>query len=110
MLRTAIADDRSARALRSFPLRFRPHVLSRKTHKWLGLAVAAQAVIWTLSGLYMTAVDIDIIHGDHFIHAAELKPLPASAIAAVWLAITGLWLIFRTGWKSDFKKRGRAWS
>jgi uncharacterized iron-regulated membrane protein len=27
--------------------------------------------------------------------------------AAVWLAITGLWLLFRTGWRSDFKKLKR---
>ena len=26
-------------------------------------------------------------------------------VAAVWLAITGLWLLFRTGWRSDFKRR-----
>lgn len=25
--------------------------------------------------------------------------------AAVWLAITGVWLLFRTGWKNDFKRR-----
>ena len=25
--------------------------------------------------------------------------------AAVWLAITGVWLLFRTGWRSDFKRR-----
>ena len=25
--------------------------------------------------------------------------------AAVWLAITGVWLLFRTGWRSDFKGR-----
>ncbi|HXH53446.1 MAG TPA: PepSY domain-containing protein [Sphingomicrobium sp.] len=24
-------------------------------------------------------------------------------LAAVWLAITGVWLLFRTGWRSDFK-------
>lgn len=24
--------------------------------------------------------------------------------AAVWLAVTGLWLLFRTGWRSDFKR------
>ena len=24
--------------------------------------------------------------------------------AAVWLAITGVWLLFRTGWRSDFKR------
>ena len=25
--------------------------------------------------------------------------------AAVWLAISGAWLLFRTGWRSDFKRR-----
>jgi hypothetical protein len=34
-----------------------------------------QALIWTLSGLYMTAVHIDIIHGDHFIRDAEPRPV-----------------------------------
>lgn len=29
-------------------------------------------------------------------------------LAAVWLAVTGLWLLFRTGWRTDFKKRHRA--
>jgi uncharacterized iron-regulated membrane protein len=27
--------------------------------------------------------------------------------AATWLAITGFWLLFRTGWRSDFKRRRR---
>lgn len=40
-------------------------------HKWLALIVGVQAVIWTLTGLYMTVVHIDVIHGDHFIRAAE---------------------------------------
>jgi Na+-transporting NADH:ubiquinone oxidoreductase subunit F len=28
-------------------------------------------------------------------------------IAAVWLVSTGLWLLFRTGWRSDFKRTRR---
>ena len=27
--------------------------------------------------------------------------------AAAWLAATGLWLLFRTGWRTDFRKRRR---
>lgn len=61
-------------------LRFRPHVLSRRTHKWLALIVAVQALIWTVSGLYMTAVHIDIIHGDHFIRQQAPRPLPALSL------------------------------
>ena len=49
----------------------RPHVIARKTHKWLGLFVGLQVVLWSLSGLYMTVVHIDTIHGDHLI-----RPLP----------------------------------
>ena len=45
----------------------RLHIAARKTHKWLGLFIGFQVVIWSLSGLYMTAVHIDIIHGDHLI-------------------------------------------
>jgi hypothetical protein len=55
-------------------------LLARRTHKWLAVFVAAQAVIWTLSGLYMTAVHIDIIHGDHFVRMAEPRPIAPGEI------------------------------
>ena len=45
----------------------RTHVVARKTHKWLSLFIGLQVVIWSLSGLYMTAIHLDIIHGDHLI-------------------------------------------
>ena len=45
----------------------RLHIAARKTHKWLGLFLGLQVVIWSLSGLYMTVVHIDTIHGDHLI-------------------------------------------
>jgi uncharacterized iron-regulated membrane protein len=49
----------------------RTHVIARKTHTGLGLFIGLQVVIWSLSGLYMTAVHIDIIHGDHLIRPAQ---------------------------------------
>ena len=56
-------------------------LLARRIHKWLALCVGLQALIWTLTGLYMTAVHIDIIHGDHFIrHAATRSIDPAKLI------------------------------
>jgi hypothetical protein len=33
-------------------------------HRWLALIVGLQVLVWTASGLYMVAVDIDVIHGD----------------------------------------------
>ncbi len=52
---------------RSFHLPIRTHVIARKTHKWLGLFIGLQVVVWSLSGLYMTVVHIDTIHGDHLV-------------------------------------------
>lgn len=49
--------------------------LARNTHKWLGLVIGVQAVFWTFSGLYMTAVHLDIIHGDHLVRHAPSPPL-----------------------------------
>lgn len=54
--------------------------LSRRLHKWLGLLVGIQALLWMASGLYMTAISIDIIHGDHLSHA-ERPPVEAAAVA-----------------------------
>jgi hypothetical protein len=39
-------------------------------------------VIWTLSGLYMTAVHIDIIHGDHFVRHEEPRAVAAAQLAS----------------------------
>ncbi|MFC6633092.1 hypothetical protein [Microbulbifer taiwanensis] len=41
--------------------------LSRKVHKWLFLFVGVQALLWTLSGVYMVVMDLDFIHGDHLV-------------------------------------------
>ena len=49
--------------------------LARSTHKWIALIVAVQAVFWTLSGVYMTAVHIDIIHGDRLVRTPPAQPL-----------------------------------
>ena len=54
--------------------------LARTTHKWLALIIAVQAVFWTLSGLYMTAVHIDIIHGDHLVRTVEPRALSLAGL------------------------------
>ena len=42
----------------------RGNILARKLHKWVGLFVGIQVLIWLLTGLYMVVVDLDFIHGD----------------------------------------------
>lgn len=59
----------------------RTHVIARKTHKWLGLLLGLQVVIWSLSGLYMTVVHIDTIHGDHLIRSAPKATADASRLS-----------------------------
>ena len=39
-------------------------ILARSLHKWFGLVVGLQILIWLASGLYMVIVDLDFIHGD----------------------------------------------
>ena len=58
----------------------RTHVVARKTHKWLGLFIGLQVVVWSLSGLYMTVIDIDTIHGDHLVREADVHGIDAKAL------------------------------
>ncbi|RXG15713.1 PepSY-associated transmembrane protein [Leeuwenhoekiella aestuarii] len=37
----------------------------RKTHRYLGLFIGLQFILWTVSGLYFSWTDLDEIHGDH---------------------------------------------
>jgi uncharacterized iron-regulated membrane protein len=36
----------------------------RKTHRWLGLLLGIQFILWTIGGLYFSWSDIDEVHGD----------------------------------------------
>lgn len=54
--------------------------LARTAHKWLALVVAIQAVFWTCTGIYMTAVHIDIIHGDRLVKAPALQPIALAGL------------------------------
>ena len=58
----------------------RIHIAARKTHKWLGLFVGLQVVIWSISGLYMTVVHIDTIHGDHLIRHSSAPTVSAAEL------------------------------
>ncbi len=43
----------------------------RRAHKWLALIAGVQVTVCSLSGVYMTVVDLSVIHGDHLV-----KPVP----------------------------------
>jgi uncharacterized iron-regulated membrane protein len=56
-------------------------IIARTLHKWLGLFVGLQILIWLSSGLYMVVVNIDFIHGDTLVrnmHQAVAVPETAA--------------------------------
>lgn len=63
--------------------------LARKTHKWLALIIAVQAVFWMVSGLYMTAIHIDIIHGDHLVRAPRQQPIDLEGLVEPTALVPG---------------------
>jgi hypothetical protein len=48
----------------------------RKTHRWLGVILGIQFLLWTIGGLYFSWSNMDEIHGDH--HKAHIHPLSAN--------------------------------
>lgn len=56
----------------------KPAFWARRAHKLIALVIGVQALLWMLSGLYMTVISIDVIHGDHLAHT-KTPPLTPSA-------------------------------
>lgn len=58
--------------------------LARSMHKWLGLVVGLQVLIWLGSGLYMVVVDLDFIHGDPLVkNTQQTIAVPAAAQVSI---------------------------
>lgn len=45
----------------------------RKAHRYLGIFLGIQFLMWTISGMYFSWTDIDEIHGDHFKKSAPVQ-------------------------------------
>lgn len=59
-------------------------VLAYKLHKWLGLFVGLQVLVWLCSGLYMVIVNLDFIHGDPLVkNMQQTIVVPALADTSV---------------------------
>ena len=43
----------------------RLHIGASMVHRWLALLIGAQAIVWFASGLIMSLLPIDVVHGDH---------------------------------------------
>ncbi|NJW51535.1 PepSY domain-containing protein [Salinimicrobium oceani] len=68
----------------------------RKAHRYLGIFLGLQFLMWTISGLYFSWTDIDEIHGDHFrkahVHPSSFSDLLGISEVAPGKEITSLQL------------------
>ncbi len=63
----------------------RPQLFIRSLHKWMGLVLGLQILLWFLSGFLMSWMPIEEIHGDHL-----LQPAPNSTLAPVAINLSEL--------------------
>jgi len=75
----------SQRTHEDIKLVLKPAVIARTLHKWFGLLIGLQVLIWLASGLYMVVVDIDFIHGDPLVKNTQ-QPLVVTGSPLLSLA------------------------
>lgn len=51
---------------------------ARRLHKWIGLVIGVQALLWTVSGVYMAVVSLDLVRGNHLV---KVQPQPLGPAA-----------------------------
>ena len=61
----------------------------RKAHRYLGVFLGIQFLLWTISGLYFSWTDIDEIHGDYFKNLAYQPKAFDSLISPTKLGVSG---------------------
>jgi uncharacterized iron-regulated membrane protein len=57
------------------------HLRIRKTHRYLGLFIGVQFLLWTVGGLYFSWSNLNDIHGDHLKRAATGFPVSQSLVS-----------------------------
>lgn len=54
---------------------------ARKVHRYLGLFIGIQFLLWTLGGLYFSWVSLDAVHGDHLHRPPAQVPVGAALVS-----------------------------
>ena len=57
------------------------HLRIRKIHRYLGLVIGLQFLLWTLGGLYFSWSNLDTIHGDHLKRPVAGVPASLSMVS-----------------------------
>ena len=54
---------------------------ARRIHRWLGVIIGAQFLLWTVGGLYFSWTDLDAVHGDHLVRRPPTIPAAAPLVS-----------------------------
>ncbi len=64
----------------------RPQLLIRKIHRWAGLILGVQILLWFFSGFMMSLMPIDEVRGDHLLRGSATPSISLSQIDLTALA------------------------
>jgi len=64
----------------------RPQLLIRKIHRWAGLILGIQIMLWFFSGFMMSLMPIDEVRGDHLLKASTTPSIDLSQLDLTALA------------------------
>jgi uncharacterized iron-regulated membrane protein len=74
----------------------------RKVHKWLGLIVATQILLWISGGVIMSVFPIDKVRGKHLVKPATVLAKPNDLVISANISLTH--------WQSlSWQQRGNQW-
>lgn len=83
----------------------------RKWHKWIGMIVGIQVILWLAGGLLMSAIPIDMVRGQHMLHERVSPPfnqrivedsVRLSDVKAVrWALRDDVWVLRATDWQDQ---------
>jgi uncharacterized iron-regulated membrane protein len=83
----------------------------RKIHKWLGLLIGIQILMWVAGGVYMSAMPLSMVHGNHLINdAPKLENPPSSINFAIdlsgyrsvrWIVSDQKWIVEAVAFSGD---------
>jgi hypothetical protein len=54
---------------------------ARRIHRWLGLTIGIQFLLWTLGGLYFSWTRLAAVHGDHLMRERPQLPVGAPVVS-----------------------------
>ena len=64
----------------------RPQLLIRKIHRWAGLILGIQIMLWFFSGFMMSLMPIDEVRGDHLLKVTDTPSIDLSQLDLTALA------------------------